>query len=88
MPTLNAGALLENCLASVAAQTWPADRLEIIIADAFSQDHTRDIARREGPTAPMAGCHRPRGTLRTCRSSILNNTQGQPEGESHAYQRP
>jgi glycosyltransferase involved in cell wall biosynthesis len=48
MPTLNAGALLENCLASVAAQTWPADRLEIVIADAFSQDHTRDIARRFG----------------------------------------
>ncbi|HYV32461.1 MAG TPA: glycosyltransferase, partial [Candidatus Binatia bacterium] len=48
LPTLNAGALLDNCLASVARQTYPRDRLEIILADAFSQDATRDIARRYG----------------------------------------
>ena len=48
LPTLNAGALLENCLASIAAQTWPKDRLEIVIADAFSTDNTRDIAKKFG----------------------------------------
>jgi len=48
LPTLNAGALLDNCLGSVARQTYPRDRLEIILADAFSQDATRDIARRYG----------------------------------------
>jgi hypothetical protein len=48
MPTLNAGALLDNCLASVAAQTYPRDRLEIILADAFSKDATRDIAKKYG----------------------------------------
>ena len=48
MPTLNAGALLDNCLASVAAQTYPRDRIEIILADAFSKDATRDIARKYG----------------------------------------
>jgi glycosyltransferase involved in cell wall biosynthesis len=48
MPTLNASALLENCLASIAAQTWPRDRLEIILADAFSKDATREIATRHG----------------------------------------
>lgn len=48
LPTLNAGALIENCLASIAAQTWPKDRLEIVIADAFSTDNTRDIAKRFG----------------------------------------
>jgi glycosyltransferase involved in cell wall biosynthesis len=48
MPTLNAGALLDNCLASIAAQTYPRHRLEIILADAFSKDATRDIAKKYG----------------------------------------
>jgi glycosyltransferase involved in cell wall biosynthesis len=48
MPTLNAGALLDNCLASVAAQTYPHERIEILLADAFSTDATRDIAARYG----------------------------------------
>jgi glycosyltransferase involved in cell wall biosynthesis len=48
MPTLNAGALLDNCLASIAAQTYPRDRTEIILADAYSKDATRDIAKKYG----------------------------------------
>jgi glycosyltransferase involved in cell wall biosynthesis len=50
MPTLNAGALLENCLGSVAAQTYPRDRIQILLADAFSKDNTRAIAARYGAT--------------------------------------
>jgi glycosyltransferase involved in cell wall biosynthesis len=50
IPTLNAGALLDNCLASVAAQDYPRDRLEVILADAFSTDATRDIAKKYGAT--------------------------------------
>ena len=45
MPTLNAAALLDNCLASIARQTYPRDRYEIIIADAMSKDGTRDDRR-------------------------------------------
>jgi glycosyltransferase involved in cell wall biosynthesis len=45
LPTLNAEALLDNCLASVVRQTYPHDRYEIILADARSTDHTRDIAK-------------------------------------------
>ena len=48
MPTLNAAALLENCLASIIRQTYPRDRYEIIIADAMSKDGTREIAARHG----------------------------------------
>jgi glycosyltransferase involved in cell wall biosynthesis len=48
MPTLNAGALLDNCLASIARQTWPRDCREIILADAHSTDSTRDIAKKYG----------------------------------------
>jgi glycosyltransferase involved in cell wall biosynthesis len=46
LPTLNAGALLDNCLESIARQTFPRDRYEILVADAFSQDNTREIAGR------------------------------------------
>ena len=48
MPTLNAAALLDNCLASIARQTYTRDRYEIILADAFSKDATRDIAKKFG----------------------------------------
>ena len=48
MPTLNAEAILENCLASIAWQTYPRDRYEIILADAHSTDRTREIAKKFG----------------------------------------
>jgi glycosyltransferase involved in cell wall biosynthesis len=48
MPTLNAGAILENCLASIARQTYPRERMEIILADARSRDNTREIAAKYG----------------------------------------
>jgi glycosyltransferase involved in cell wall biosynthesis len=48
MPTLNAEALLDNCLASVARQTYPHDKIEIILADAHSTDRTREIAKKFG----------------------------------------
>lgn len=50
MPTLNAAAILENCLASIARQTYPRDRYEILIADAHSRDATRQIAQKYGAT--------------------------------------
>ena len=48
MPTLNAEAILENCLASIARQTYPRERYEIILADAHSTDRTREIGKRFG----------------------------------------
>lgn len=48
MPTLNAAALVENCLASIARQTYPRDRYEIVLADAGSTDGTREIAGKYG----------------------------------------
>lgn len=50
MPTLNCAAILENCLASVARQTYPRERLEILLADALSTDGTRAVAARYGAT--------------------------------------
>jgi glycosyltransferase involved in cell wall biosynthesis len=48
IPTLNVEALLDNCLASIARQTCPRDRCEIILADAHSTDRTRAIAKKYG----------------------------------------
>jgi glycosyltransferase involved in cell wall biosynthesis len=48
MPTLNAGALLDNILASIHRQTYPRDRYEILLADAHSTDDTRKIAQKYG----------------------------------------
>jgi glycosyltransferase involved in cell wall biosynthesis len=48
MPTLNAGDILENCLASIARQDYPREKMEIILADAHSQDGTRGIATKFG----------------------------------------
>jgi glycosyltransferase involved in cell wall biosynthesis len=48
LPTLNAEALLDNCLASIARQTYPRDRYEILLADAHSTDRTRAIAQAYG----------------------------------------
>src|SRR5262249_7701570 len=48
LPTLNAEAILENCLASIVQQSYPRDRYEILIADAHSKDATRQIAHRYG----------------------------------------
>jgi glycosyltransferase involved in cell wall biosynthesis len=48
IPTLNAEALIENCLASIRRQTYPRERCEILLADAFSRDRTREIAQQFG----------------------------------------
>lgn len=50
LPTLNAEALLDNCLASIVRQTYPRARYEIILADAHSTDRTREIAKKHGAT--------------------------------------
>ncbi|MDB6034052.1 MAG: hypothetical protein JWM16_4390 [Verrucomicrobiales bacterium] len=50
IPTLNAEAILENCLSSIARQTYPRERYEVILADAFSKDRTREIAAKYGAT--------------------------------------
>ena len=46
IPTLNSARVLSQCLESIAAQDYPRDRIEIIIADGGSTDETLTIARR------------------------------------------
>ena len=48
IPTLNVEPILENCLASIARQDYPQANIEIIMADAHSQDRTREIGKKFG----------------------------------------
>jgi succinoglycan biosynthesis protein ExoA len=43
MPAFNEERYLEGCIRSVQAQDYPADRIEILIADGQSTDRTREI---------------------------------------------
>jgi len=46
MPVWNEGSFIETSLGAVLAQTYPADRLQVIVADGMSTDGTRDKIRR------------------------------------------
>src|SRR5262245_66289044 len=48
IPVLNAAGILENCLQSIARQTYPKDRYEIVVVDGGSKDGSQDLARRYG----------------------------------------
>ncbi len=43
LPIRNEAAFIERCLGAVLAQDYPADRLEILIADGMSDDGTLDL---------------------------------------------
>jgi succinoglycan biosynthesis protein ExoA len=48
IPVKNGEGRIEHCLASLRAQTYPADRYEIVLADGCSTDRTVEIARTLG----------------------------------------
>jgi glycosyltransferase involved in cell wall biosynthesis len=48
LPTLNAERHLEACLTALVEQDYPRDRIEILLIDAGSSDHTLEIASRIG----------------------------------------
>lgn len=48
IPTLNAGRFLSRCLKAISEQDYPKNKIEIIVADAYSTDNTRAIAREFG----------------------------------------
>jgi succinoglycan biosynthesis protein ExoA len=46
MPSYHEEPYIEECLRSLLRQTYPADRMEILVADGGSQDKTREIVNR------------------------------------------
>ena len=45
IPARNEERYIGNCLAALAAQSYPPDRMEVLIADGLSSDRTREIVR-------------------------------------------
>src|SRR5579871_5593972 len=45
MPVFNEGKFIAQSLAAVLEQDYPADKLEIIVADGMSTDNTRELVR-------------------------------------------
>jgi succinoglycan biosynthesis protein ExoA len=52
MPALNEEHYIEACIASVQAQDYPSDQIEILVADGRSTDKTRDILARLAAVDP------------------------------------
>jgi succinoglycan biosynthesis protein ExoA len=52
MPAFNEEHYIEACIASVQAQDYPKDRIEILIADGRSRDRTREILARLAEVDP------------------------------------
>lgn len=52
MPAYNEERYIEACLASVQAQDYPGDLIEILVADGRSTDRTREIVARLGASDP------------------------------------
>lgn len=63
LPIRNEGQYIQRCLRSVWRQTYPHDRMEVLMVDGMSDDDTRLIARQY-----LARC-----TMRACK--ILDNPQ-------------
>lgn len=53
LPIRNESAYIERCLNAILAQDYPADRMEILIADGMSTDDTRDNIRAILASAPL-----------------------------------
>jgi glycosyltransferase involved in cell wall biosynthesis len=52
LPIRNESASIEDCLAAILAQDYPADRMEILIADGLSTDDTVEKIRKLVSTVP------------------------------------
>lgn len=57
VPTRNRAARLRRCLASLAAQTLPAERFEVIVVDNGSSDDTAAVARSFGDRLTLRLLH-------------------------------
>jgi succinoglycan biosynthesis protein ExoA len=82
LPIRNESAYIERCLQSILAQDYPADRMEILIADGMSTDDTRAILQQYIPSAML------RTSLQHSSFILLNNPGGiVPTGMNIALRR-
>ena len=48
MPCYNRGSNLEKFIANIRKQSYPQDKLEIVLADFYSEDNTYEVAQKNG----------------------------------------
>lgn len=80
IPTWNRAALLDDCLRTVRAQRYPADRFEIIVADDGSTDRTEAVVRAHaaGPPPVVRYVRVEHGGLNAARNAALGLAAGDP----------
>jgi len=79
MPIRNEGKFIERSLGAVLTQDYPADHLEVLIADGMSTDGTRDIVARlmaQYPHIPVRLLDNPVQIVSTGLNIALNEAKG------------
>lgn len=78
IPCRNERDYIGRCLETVFAQTWPADRLEVIVVDGMSDDGTRDrLTRLANSHANLKVVDNPRLTAPTAMNVGLDAAEGE-----------
>ena len=77
LPTFNRARLLQRALGSLAAQTWPADRFEVLVVDNASTDGTAEMcAGLRATSTNLRYVHEPRPGLLHSRHAGLKAARG------------
>lgn len=85
IPILNEAAYIEKVLDSVVAQDYPAGSMEVILADGFSTDGTRELveafvqrqATRPGPCPPITLIDNPKRIVSTALNEAIRMARGE-----------
>ena len=75
--TYNQADYLEKSLTSLASQTLQTERFEIIVVDNASQDHTKEIIQRIGPSRNFRYIYEPNPGLSFARNNGWKNASGE-----------
>lgn len=78
IPTLNEEVFIRQCLSSAYAQSYPQERIEILVLDGGSQDNTLKIVREEQLNHPNLSVLRNPGKIQ---SAAFNQGVGVSKGE-------
>lgn len=79
LPVYNEGNFILRSLGALLDQTYPKDRMEIILADGMSTDNTRELARQiaSGSTIPVSFVENPKKIAPSGLNLALKTAKGQ-----------
>ncbi|HUI88104.1 MAG TPA: glycosyltransferase family 2 protein [Anaerolineales bacterium] len=91
IPCYNEQATIRQLLDAVLAQTYPRSQMEIVIADAFSQDQTRErinLFQREHPDVSLCVVDNARRAIPAALNLAINSSHGEIILRLDAHSRP